>query len=293
VDRFRALQTFVRIVDGGSLSAAARSLGVSLPAVVRTLATLEEHLGTRLLNRTTRRIGLTDAGSEYYQRGRQLLSELEETELAAASARQKPTGTLSVTAPVMYGRLNVVPLLAEYRRRFPAVAIRLLLLDRNVSLLEEGIDVAIRIGHLADSSLVATRLASVRRVLCASPAYLKARGTPAHPRELSSHDCLAAGALTAGDTWQFREGQRALAVRLRAGFASNSVDAVIAMAESGQGVGIALSYQIAQQVAQRKLKIILEGYEPEPLPVSAVTPHGRLTAAKVREFVSLARTRLV
>src|SRR5262245_10765533 len=158
MDRLRAMQTFVRIVDGGSLSAAARSLGVTLPAVVRTLAALEKHLGARLLNRTTRRIGLTDAGAEYYRRSRQLLADLEETELAASAAKSRPSGTLSVTAPVLYGRLKVVPLLAEYRRRFPAVAVRLLLLDRNVNLLEEGIDVAIRIGHLADSSLVAVRL---------------------------------------------------------------------------------------------------------------------------------------
>lgn len=286
------MQAFVRIVDGGSLSAAARSLGVSLPAVVRTLAALEEHLGTRLLNRTTRRIALTDAGGEYYQRGRQVLAELEEAELAAAAAKSRPAGTLSVTAPVLFGRFNVVPILTEYRRRFPEVAVRLLLLDRNVNLLEEGIDVAVRIGQLADSSLVATRLAEVRRVCYASPAYLRKRGTPKHPRDLAGHECLSLTALTAGDTWRFRENGRALDVKVRARFLSNSGDAVIAMAESGQGVGVALSYQIEAQIARRRLLPVLEAFAPEPVPVSAVYPHGRLTAAKVREFISLAAAHL-
>jgi DNA-binding transcriptional LysR family regulator len=292
MDRLRAMQTFVRIVDGGSLSAAARALGVTLPAVVRTLAALEAHLGSRLLNRTTRRIGLTDAGSDYYQRGRQLLAELEEIELAASSAKSRPAGTLAVTAPVLFGRFNVVPLLTEYRRRFPEVGVRLLLLDRNVNLLEEGIDVAIRIGQLADSSLVATRLAQVRRVCYASPAYLRRRGTPKHPRDLAAHDCLSLTALTSGDAWSFRENGRALDVKLRPRFVSNSGDAVIAMAESGQGIGIALSYQIEAQLARRRLVAVLEEFAPEPLPVSAVFPHGRLTAAKVREFIALAAARL-
>jgi DNA-binding transcriptional LysR family regulator len=292
MDRLRAMQTFIRIVDGGSLSAAARSLGVSLPAVVRTLAALEQHLGTRLLNRTTRRISLTDAGSEYARRARQLLAELEETELAASSAKSRPAGTLAVTAPVLFGRFNVVPILTEYRRRFPEVGVRLLLLDRNVNLLEEGVDVAIRIGHLADSSLVATRLAEVRRVVYASPAYLRKRGTPKHPRELAAHDCLSLTALTSGDAWRFRDNGRALEVKLRPRFVSNSGDAVIAMAESGQGVGIGLSYQIERQLARRSLAALLGKFEPEPLPVSAVYPHGRLTAAKVREFIALAAAHL-
>jgi DNA-binding transcriptional LysR family regulator len=184
MDRFRAMHAFIRIVDGGSLSAAARGLGVSLPAVVRTLAGLEEHLGTRLLNRTTRRISLTDAGHQYYERSRQILGELEDAELCVSSARRKPAGELSVTAPVVFGRLKVVPLVAEYRRRFPEVSARLVLLDRNVNLIEEGLDLAIRIGALADSSLVALALARVRRVAFASPAYLRRRATPARSRSM-------------------------------------------------------------------------------------------------------------
>ena len=293
MDRLRAMQVFVRIVDGGSLSAAARALGVSLPAVVRTLAALERHLGARLLNRTTRRISLTDAGQEYHLRARQLLGDLDEAELAASSARKKPAGTLAITAPVLYGRLRIVPLLAQFRRRFPAVALRLLLVDRNVNLLEEGIDVAIRIGHLADSSLVAVRLGSVRRVLHASPAYLKARGTPAHPRELAQHDCLALTAIGGTDSWQFRDDGRAFAAKVRPALVSNNADAVIAFAEGGLGIGMALSYQIERQLAQRKLRLVLEDFEPEPLPVSALYPHGRLLPAKVREFVSLAQAGLI
>jgi DNA-binding transcriptional LysR family regulator len=292
MDRIDSVAVFAEVAERGSFVGAAKHLNRSATAVTRAVADLEARLGVRLLNRTTRRMALTDAGSEYYQRCRQLLSEIDEAELVASAAKSRPSGTLSVTAPVLYGRMHIVPLLAEYRRRFPEVAVRLLLLDRNVNLLEEGIDVAIRIGHLADSSLVAVRLAEVRRVACASPAYLKKRGTPRHPRDLASHDCLSLTALTAGDSWQFREGGRSFEARLRPRFVSNSGDAVIAMAESGQGIGIALSYQIQAQLARRRLAAVLEDFAPAPLPVSALYPHGRLTAAKVREFIALAAARL-
>ncbi|HEY9532460.1 MAG TPA: LysR family transcriptional regulator [Burkholderiales bacterium] len=292
MDRFRAMQAFIRIVDGGSLSAAARALGVSLPAMVRTLSALEEHLGTRLLNRTTRRMSLTDAGQQYYERSRQILGELEDAELLVSSARRKPAGTLSLTAPVLYGKLKIVPVVAEYRRRFPEVAVRLLLLDRNVNLIEEGLDLAIRIGALADSSLVAVELARVRRVVCASPAYLRRRGVPKHPRELAKHACLSLSVVAPADQWHFREQGRELAVKLRPVFVSNSADAVIAMAEAGAGVGVALSYQVERQLAQRRLRLVLDEFSPPAVPVSALYPHGRLTAAKVREFLSLSAAAL-
>jgi DNA-binding transcriptional LysR family regulator len=292
MDRFRAMQAFIRIVDGGSLSAAARALGVSLPAMVRTLSALEEHLGTRLLNRTTRRMSLTDAGQQYYERSRQILGELEDAELLVSSARRKPAGTLSLTAPVLYGKLKVVPVVAEYRTRFPEVAVRLLLLDRNVNLIEEGLDLAIRIGALADSSLVAVELARVRRVVCASPAYLRRRGVPKHPRELAKHACLSLSVVAPADQWHFREQGRELAVKLRPVFVSNSADAVIAMAEAGAGVGVALSYQVERQLAQRRLRLVLDEFSPPAVPVSALYPHGRLTAAKVREFLSLSAAAL-
>jgi DNA-binding transcriptional LysR family regulator len=289
MDRLRAMQTFVRIVDGGSLSAAARSLGVSLPAVVRTLAALEEHLGTRLLNRTTRRISLTDDGHQYYERSRQIAADLEDAELSVSAGRRNPAGTLSITAPVVYGRLKIVPLLAEYRRRFPDVAVRLLLLDRNVNLIEEGLDLAIRIGALADSSLVALELSRVRRVVFASPGYLRRHGVPSHPRELAKHACLSLGAIAPGDVWQFRERGRALAIKLRPALASNSADAVIAMALAGAGVGTALSYQVDEHLAKRRLQPLLAEFAPPAVPVSALFPHGRLAAAKLREFLALIR----
>lgn len=292
MDRFRAMQAFVRIVDGGSLSAAARALEVSLPAVVRMLRALEEHLGTRVLNRTTRRLSLTDAGRQYYERARQILAEVQDAELGASSAHRRPSGTLSVTAPVPYGRLKVLPLLAEYRRRFPEVAVRLLLLDRNVNLIEEGLDVAIRIGELADSSLVAVGLARVRRVVFASPAYLRRHPTPRHPRELAAHACLSSSVLAPGDQWRFRENGKDLAVKLRPVFVANSAEAVIAMAQSGAGIGAALSYQVEGHIARRSLKPLLEDFAPPPLPVSALYPHGRLAAAKVREFLALATASL-
>jgi DNA-binding transcriptional LysR family regulator len=292
MDRFRAMQAFIRIVDGGSLSAAARSLGVSLPAVVRTLAALEEHLGTRLLNRTTRRINLTDDGQQYYERARQILAEMDDAELSMSAARRRPGGTLSLTAPVVYGRLKLMPVLAEYRQRFPDVGIRLLLLDRNVNLIEEGLDLAIRIGALADSSLVAIELARVRRVLFASRAYLRRRGSPRHPRELAKHACLSLSVIAPADDWRFREQGRELALKVRPAFVSNSADAVIGMAEAGAGIGVAFSYQIERQLARRSLALVLEEFAPPPVPVSALYPHGRLTAARVREFLALAAASL-
>jgi DNA-binding transcriptional LysR family regulator len=292
MDRFRAMQAFVRIVDGGSLSAAARTLGVSLPAVVRALAGLEEHLGSRLLNRTTRRISLTDAGHAYYERARQILAEVQDAEVSASSARRRPAGTLSLTAPVVYGRLKVVPLLAEYRGRFPDVAVRLLLLDRNVNLIEEGLDLAIRIGALADSSLVATPLGSVRRVLFASPAYLRRHGSPGHPRDLVRHACLSLSIIAPGDLWRFRERGRDVSVKVRPAFAANNADAVIGMAQAGAGIGVAFSYQVEAPLARRRLKLVLEDFQLAPVPVSALYPHGRLTAAKVREFLALAAASL-
>ena len=292
MDRFRAMQAFIRIVDGGSLSAAARSLGVSLPAVVRTLAGLEEHLGTRLLNRTTRRINLTEDGQQFYERARQILAEVQDAELSMSSARRRPGGTLSLTAPVVFGRLKLMPVLAEYRRRFPDVGVRLLLLDRNVNLIEEGLDLAIRIGALADSSLVATELARVRRVLFASRAYLRRHGSPRHPRELAKHACLSLSVIAPADYWRFRDEGKELAMKVRPAFVSNSADAVIGMAEAGAGIGVALSYQIERQLARRTLQLVLDEYAPAPVPVSALHPHGRLTAAKVRDFLALAAAAL-
>jgi DNA-binding transcriptional LysR family regulator len=292
MDRFRAMQAFVRIVDGGSLSAAARALDVSLPAMVRTLAGLEEHLGTRLLNRTTRRLSLTDAGQQYYERARQILAEVQDAEDLASSARRRPAGTLSLTAPVVYGRLKLLPVLAEYRRRFPDVRVRLLLLDRNVNLIEEGLDLAIRIGDLADSSLVATELARVRRVVFASPSYMRRHGVPRHPRDLARHACLSLSVIAPGDQWPFRENGRDLAVKLRPAFVANNADAIIGMAQAGAGIGAAFSYQVEPLIARRQLRLVLEEFAPPGVPVSALYPHGRLTAAKVREFLALATAAL-
>ena len=292
MDRFRAMKAFIRIVEGGSLSAAARSLGVSLPAVVRTLAGLEAHLGTRLLNRTTRRINLTDDGQQYYERARQILAELDDAELSMSSARRRPGGTLSLTAPVVYGRLKLLPVLAEYRRRFPEVGVRLLLLDRNVNLIEEGLDLAVRIGALADSTLVSTELARVRRVVFASRAYLRRHGVPRHPRDLAAHACLSLSVIAPADQWRFQEQGKQLAVKLRPAFVSNNADAVIGMAEAGAGIGVALSYQVERPLAQRKLALVLEEFAPAPIPVSVLYPHGRLTAARVREFLALAAASL-
>jgi DNA-binding transcriptional LysR family regulator len=285
MDHLQAMATFVKIVESGSLSAAARSLEVSLPVVSRSLALLERRLGVRLFNRTTRRLGLTEIGGQYYEQCRRILGELEEVELSLSKQRLVPTGVLNVNAPVLFGRLHVVPLVGEFLAQYPLVSINLTLVDRVVNLVEEGVDVAIRIGHLADSSLVASRLGSIRRVLCASPSHLKAHGVPRTPSDLKAHSCLRFTGFTPGREWHFKDGNKDITVPASGRFSSNNGDAVIEATLRGLGLATVLSYQVQHYVRSRKLRIILEKFEPPPLPLNAVYPHARLLSAKVRVFL--------
>jgi len=284
MNKLSAMETFVRIVDKGSLTAAAEALDTSLPSVVRSLASLERELGVRLLNRTTRRIHLTDDGAQYLERCRAILTAVEETEAAFSARRAEPQGRLAVTAPVLFGRRFVAPMVSDFLERHPKVSAELVFVVRVVNLVEEGIDVAVRIGHLRDSSLVAIPLGRVRRVVCASPDYLRRAGTPRHPRELRAHACVRHTGLARGD-WHFRIGRRTVTVPVKAVITCSDIDSSLHACVSGCGLGMFLSYQVASYRKEKKLSYVLEDFETEPAPVQVVYAQSRLVTGKVRAFV--------
>jgi DNA-binding transcriptional LysR family regulator len=292
MDKLRAMESFVRIVERGSLTAAADSLRLSLPAVVRSLAALEAQLDVRLLNRTTRRIALTDEGREYYERCKRVLAEVDEAEAALSARRATPKGRLRVTAPVMFGRMHVAPVVRDFLARHAAVQVELLLLDRVVDLLEEGVDAAVRIGRLPDSALVAIPVGETRRVVCASPAYLKRGGTPASPGELSRHRCLSFGSVAPGHHWELRDGDGVARVPVAPALATNQIDVALDACLTGLGVGQFLSYQVQAALDRGDLKRLLRDFEPAPVPIQIVYPHARLLSSNVRAFVDWAVPRL-
>jgi|SRR5882672_822979 len=291
MDKLRAMTIFVRIVDVGSLTAAARALDTSLPSVVRTLAALEASLGVRLLNRTTRRLSLTDEGREYYERCKRVLAEIDEAEAALSERRAAPRGRLRVTASVMFGRVRVAPVVTEFLVKHPAIQIELLLLDRVVDLVEEGIDVGVRIAQLPDSSLIAIPVGQTRRVVCASPAYLKRQGMPKSPRDLAAHRCIASSALGQAHEWSFG-GTRPQRVAVRPVLMTNQIDAALDACLRGLGCVQALGYQVQAALDAGTLRRILAAFEPSPLPIQLVYPHARLLSANVRAFVDFAAPRL-
>jgi DNA-binding transcriptional LysR family regulator len=292
MDKLSAMATFVQIADRGSLTAAADALDTSLSSVVRTLAALEESLGVRLLNRTTRRIALTEEGRHYLERCRRILTEVDDAEQALGSAERDPGGVLKVTAPVLFGQLHVAPAIAGFLARHRKMQVELMLLDRVVSLVEEGIDVAVRIGPLADSSMVAVPVGQIRRVVVASPALLKAAGTPKRPEDLSQLPCVRFTALMPGSTWHFVEDGRPLSVQVGGPFACNQAAACVDACVAGLGFGLFISYQVRRQVDAKQLKEVLTAFEPPPLPVSLVYPHARLLSPRVRAFVDFAAAQL-
>ena len=285
MDKFLAMNTFVRIVEKGSLTAAAAVLDTSLPSVVRTLAALERDLGVRLLNRTTRRIHLTDDGAQYLDRCRTILSAMQDAEAALTSRRTEPHGRLAVTASVLFGRRYIAPIVSDFLRRYPLVSADLLFVDRIVNLVEEGMDVAFRIGQLADSTLIAVPLGKVRRVVCASPEYLQRRGTPRTPADVRAHSCVRHTGLALRGDWHFRVGRRMVTIPITAAISCNEIDSSLEACLSGRGLGMFLSYQTAPYRNAKKLRYVLEEFETEPVPVQVVYPQNRLISSKVRAFV--------
>jgi DNA-binding transcriptional LysR family regulator len=290
------LRTFVTVAESGGFAAAARRLGVSAPAVTRAVAALEQHLGARLLHRTTRHVRVTDIGERFLQDARRILAELDEAESSARGAHSEPQGELAITASVMFGRLHVAPLLFDFLARYPRVTSRALFVDRVVNLMEEGFDVAVRIAHLPDSSFTAVQVGSVRRVVVASPAYLEAHGTPSHPSELKTHRAIRFAQSGATPTaWTFSvPGESGLreAPAPRAPLLVNAGDVAIDAAVAGHGLARALYYQVRGHLAAGRLVRVLQPFEVPPIPVQLIYPEGRRAAAKVRAFVDFATARL-
>jgi DNA-binding transcriptional LysR family regulator len=285
MDKLGAMHTFVRIVEAGSLTGAADTLDTSLPTVVRTLAALERELGVSLLRRTTRRIHLTDEGAQYLIRCREILTATQEAEALLTARRTEPVGKLSVTASVLFGRRHLAPILYEFLQRHPKVTAEMLFVDRVVNLIDEGIDVAIRIAHLRDSSIVAIPVGHVRRVVCASEKYLEKYGNPQTPQDIRKHQCVRHLGLVPRNEWHFRIQGREVAVPINSVVTSNDIDSAVEACISGVGLGMFLSYMVAPYRKGGRLKYLLEKFETEPVPVQVVYAQGRLMSSRVRAFV--------
>jgi len=283
MDKLKAMQVFVRIADAGSLTAAARSLDSSLPAVVRSLSILEAELQVRLFNRTTRRIALTEEGKQYLANCRHVLSAVEDAETALTAQSREPSGLLTVTAPVLFGQMYVVPTVTRFMRRYDKVRFHVVLLDRVVNLLEEGMDVGIRIGSLDDSTLVAQSLGSTRRVVVASPEFLLRNAVPKIPGDLQNFNCV--GSSNSSNLWGFQRDGKPLQVTVSGNVAFNQVAPAIEACASGLGFGMFLSYQVEPLLQARKLVVLLESFELPPRPINVVYPHARLLPARTRLFI--------
>ena len=292
MDRFQEMQVFLAVAEEQGFAAAARRLNMSPPSVTRAVAALEERIGTLLLARTTRSVHITEAGQRYLEDCRRILAELEEAEESAAGSQAIARGQLTLTAPVLFGELFVTPLLVDYLDQHPAVTVKALLGDRVVNMADEGIDVAVRIGHLPDSGLHSVRVGEVRRVICASPAFLAAQGRPQHPEELRQARVVVSASSSLVSDWQFAGPEGALSVRPEPRLVVTANQAAINAASLGWGLTRVLSYQVASKVAAGELEIVLEHFELPPLPIHVVYQGGRKVPAKVRTFVDFCAQRL-
>jgi DNA-binding transcriptional LysR family regulator len=292
LDRLESMSVLLAVVDAGSMSAASRRLGSPLATVSRKVLELEAHLKTRLLIRSSRRVTLTEAGRSYVAASRRILDEVGEAERAAAGEYSAPKGDLLVTAPIVFGRLHVLPIVADFLKAYPEISVRLMLADRIVNLVEEQIDIALRIGELPDSSLIATKVGAIRRVVCASHGYLAARGTPAHPHDLAAHDCITFEGLMSPLEWTFRINKANTPVAIRSRLVVNTAEAVIDAAIAGLGVTRVLSYQVEAAQRVRALALMLEAFEPPPSPVNLVHAGQGLLPLKTRAFLDFATQRL-
>jgi DNA-binding transcriptional LysR family regulator len=292
MDRFQLMAVFVAVAEEEGFAAGARRLGMSPPAVTRAVAMLEERLGVKLLDRTTRYVRSTEAGQRYLDEARRILADVEAAEEAAAGVNAEPRGALTVTAPVLFGRMFVMPGIVEYLERFPKTEVSAVLLDRSVNLLEEGIDVGVRIGELPDSSMRAVRVGSVRIVLCAAPRYLERHGVPKVPQDLSAHTTIASSAAGGAIHWRFETEEGVRPVRVRPRLTVTTNDAAIEAAARGFGITRLLSYQVAPRLAAGDLELVLEKFEIPPWPIHILHREGRYASAKVRAFVDLVAARL-
>ncbi|TVV74712.1 LysR family transcriptional regulator [Sphingomonas solaris] len=290
MDRFESLSVFVAVAEQRGFAAAARALNLSPPAVTRAVAALERHLGVTLFHRSTRAVSMTDDGAVLLDRARRILAELREAEQIAMGSRSVPRGLLYVTAPVMFGRLHVLPVINTLLASHAGLSARMMLLDRNVRIVEEGVDVAVRIGALADSSLRSVTISSVRQTIVASPAYLAEHGVPRDPADLAGHRCIMGSGVRAGSGWPF--GPRAeKAAGLVPRLSINGIDAILAATEAGGGLANVLSYHSAAQIASGRLVEVLADHAPPAMPVSLLYDPGRATMPAVRVFIDAMRER--
>ena len=292
MDRFHLMAVYVAVAEEESFAGGARRLGMSPPAVTRAIAALEKRLGVSLLTRTTRFVRATDAGQRYLEQARRILAEADEADEAVAGVNSAPRGQLAVTAPVLFGRMFVMPSIVDYLRHFPDMAISAVFLDRVVNLLEEGMDVGVRIGELPDSSMRAVTVGHVRRVVCAAPDYLKKHGVPRTPSEISEHTVIAASPVSPSVDWKFADGKKTTSVKLTPRLTVTNNESAIVAAAQGFGLARLLSYQVAAFLASGQLKAVLGDYEPPRLPIHVLHSEGRRASAKVRTFVDMLVERL-
>lgn len=288
MDKLQAMQAFVKIVDGGSLTAAAEALEVSQPSMVRTLAALERDLGVRLLNRTTRRMALTDEGREYYERCRVILSAVEEAQASLSARRTAPSGKLRITASVPFGRLFVAPLVIDFLAAQPQLRVELMLLDRVIDLVEEGIDLAVRIAPLPDSSMVAVPIGQTRRIIVGSPALLARQGAPRTPAELAAAPCVSFSGLVSGSEWEIRDTRKTVRVAVNSVLVTNQIDAAVQACVQGLGWGQFFDYHVHQELRAGRLVRVLSDHAAAPTPAHIVYPQARLLSPNVRAFVDFA-----
>lgn len=289
MDRLGAMSVFVAVVSAGSFSAAGRELRMPLPTVSRRVAELESHLDAKLLVRGTRKLVLTEAGEAYLAACRRILETVAEAERGAAGEYNTPQGELVMTAPITFGRLHVVPVVADFLATHPKVDLRLVLSDRPLNLIDDHLDVALRIGELPDSSLVATRIGTVRSVICASPEYLRRFGTPKSPAALTNHECVTFTALGSAESWRFPHGEE---IHVHSRLNVSSAEAALDAALFGVGLTRLLSYQVAATVKSGKLIVVLRKFEPAPVPVSLIYVRERRVSGKLRAFLDFAAARL-
>jgi DNA-binding transcriptional LysR family regulator len=292
MDKLEAMRVFVEVAECRSFVTASRQLGLSAPAVTRSIAQLERALGVRLFNRTTRHVRLTDSGARFYEDAKRILEEVEQAVATASGSYAEPKGVLSVTAPVLFGQKHIMPIVTEYLQNNPSVTVRALFYDRVSNILDEGLDVAIRIGHLKDSSIYATQVGSVQRVVCASPAYLKKHGMPRHPSDLAVHEIIHASTVEPSTTWRFESKGGTETVKVSPRLHCSQNGAAISAARQGLGITRLMSYQVGEEFKNGTLERILRDYESQPLPVNIIHLEGRQANAKIRSFIDLAVARL-
>jgi len=292
LDRFNELKVFVSVAESGGFAKAAARLRSSPPAVTRTVAALEQRVGVQLFSRTTRMVSMTEAGRRFLEHARRILTDLDVAESELAGESTMPSGHLTITSPVTMGRMMLPSIVTDFLHAHPHVTAKVLLFDRITNLIEEGIDVGLRVGQLPDSSIIARHVGEVRRILVASPTYLSKHGRPKDPTDLKRHSMIAFTGLLPNREWIFGEGKTARRITLKPRFEINDAAAAIAAAEGGGGITIALSYMVANHIRERRLQQVLGSFAPSAMPVQLVYPESRLVAPKVRAFVDYAAPKL-